>query len=243
MFRLPLSGESVNVRSMSGEEEILLREANGFDRLLALDLVRRLLPTRAAEDLAVYDFEAVLLYVRGRIFGNLVNAHARCHCGGEVGLAFHIDEYLAHHAPRMQKDVVRGAEPGWFSVARRGVEFRLPTIEDQIVVGRAPDPLQALSERCVRPAHAWRRVDRVMARMAPALSDAIEGVCPHCTASIALLFDVPTFVTHELAVQASLIYEDVHLLASRYHWREEYILALPCGRRQRYAELLRAEAS
>ena len=131
-------------------------------------------------------------------------------------------------------------EAGWFSLAGIDATFRLPTVGDQLAVGREADPVAALAGRCVRGS-ASARLDRAMAAMAPPLSGPIEGLCPHCGRTIQLGFDVPPFVLRELRVQALPICEHVHLLASHYQWSEEKILSLPTVRRQHYVDLVLSE--
>jgi hypothetical protein len=74
-----------------------------------------------------------------------------------------------------------------------------------------------------------------MAAMAPVLSDAVQGRCPKCGGSFDMYFDVQSFVLSELRGQASFLYEDMHLVASRYHWAEHEILEMPVRRRAHYA--------
>ena len=77
-----------------------------------------------------------------------------------------------------------------------------------------------------------------MDAMAPSLSDALKGSCPECGAALEMYFDVQQFVLRELRDQATFLYEDVHLVASQYHWPESSILDLPSRRRAQYAEII-----
>jgi hypothetical protein len=139
-------------------------------------------------------------------------------------------------------------EAGWFrfrGASAAPVLFRPPTAADQMdAVGR-PDPVRALWQRCVRHdtvnAALRRRIETALATLAPPLSDELEGRCFECGRTVPIFFDVSQFVLTELRDAAGAIYDDVHLLASRYHWLEAAILALPRARRTRYAELARGE--
>jgi len=162
-----------------------------------------------------------------------------CGCAERVDVSFRASDFLAHRTPRRPRNVARADEAGWFSAAC--TVFRLPTVGDQIAVAREPDPVAALAARCVRGSPVPTRVDRAMAALAPPLSGAIQGTCPHCAQTIQLAFDVPSFVLRELRVQASLICEHVHLLAGHYHWSEEKILSLSTWRRQYYVDMVVAE--
>jgi hypothetical protein len=241
MFHLPISNLAVTLRPPGGAEELLLREAVRRDRPLALELVRRLSSVPEAAELTVHDFEALLLYLHALVFGGTIMADAACVCGQRVDITFRTDEYLAHHVPRKLRGVSQASEPGWFTINDDTVKFRLPTIGDQIAVAAVPKPVEALAARCIRPPRLSARLERIMEALSPPLSGAVEGICPQCHTRRELFLDVPSFVLHELGTQAALIYEDVHLLASQYHWAEEYILALPRERRQKYVEMIRIE--
>ena len=75
-----------------------------------------------------------------------------------------------------------------------------------------------------------------MEKLAPSLFGVLDGKCPECAARIRVSFDPQRYVLGELRERAMFVYEEVHLLASRYQWSEREILALPGSRRARYAE-------
>ena len=76
-----------------------------------------------------------------------------------------------------------------------------------------------------------------MAAMAPPLSSDLRGECPDCGAAITVAFEPRPYCLRELRDRARFVYADVDLLASRYHWAEDSILAMPNRRRQTYVEL------
>jgi hypothetical protein len=240
MIRLPVSGIDVEAHPPGGAEQLLLWEARVLDRRFALDLAGRLTPLPEPGSLVVHDFEALLLGLYRMVFGDAIDADAVCDCGERVGISLSVREFLAGSAPRKPRRVAAAPEQGWFSLHGQETLFRLPTIEDQIAVAAAADPVAALAARCLRGSPS-AAVDRAMAAMAPPLSGPVEGKCPHCARTIRLNFDVPSFVLRELQVQASLICEQVHLLAAHYHWSEETILSLPARRRENYVEMVMAE--
>jgi hypothetical protein len=80
-----------------------------------------------------------------------------------------------------------------------------------------------------------------MAAIAPVLSDVVRGLCPECGIAFDMHFDVQSFVLAELRGQAAFLYEDMHLLAGRYHWSEEAVLQIPSRRRAHYAALISGE--
>jgi len=125
--------------------------------------------------------------------------------------------------------------------------FRLPLVEDQANVAGSPKrgSAEQLAGRCLRPAEApailRRKAEALMDVMAPALSRELKGVCPECGGDVTAFFDARRYCLRELRDRAAFIYQDVDLLARRYHWSEVEILALPHSRRASYAELARQE--
>ncbi len=242
MIRLPVSGLQIVLRAPGGAEDLLLmEEARAPDRVLALDLLGRLSDVPEPSSLCVHDFEAALLHLHALVFGGRIVAEAQCPCGTRLDIAFRIADFLSHRAPRRPRNLASGGAAGWYALKGQPGAFRLPTIADQIAVADAPDPVAALAGRCLKDVAAPAKAERAMATLAPALSGPVEGMCPDCKRRLQAAFDVPTFGLDELRVQASQIFEDVHLLATRYHWTEEKILALPNWRRQHYVDRVAAE--
>jgi len=125
------------------------------------------------------------------------------------------------------------------------VLFRLPTIGDLRVALSSPDPEECLRERCVRPASVpadvAHRVSEAMEALAPSLGGTVTMECPACGGSAELGFDPVSYSLTELRAAAVGLYEEVHLLASTFHWSEDAILALRRSRRTRYADLIRRD--
>jgi hypothetical protein len=245
------------LREPVGAEDIVLLEAPTHGTALALELVARLAaPTNGPAiewcNLCVTDLDALLLLLRHMLLGNLIRTDIVCpiaDCGARIDVAFHIEEYLAHHRPSTARGVEAADEPGWFRLKHTpgSCAFRLPTATDQLQVAAARNPKRELIRRCIRPAdipaRLLKRVETAMEALAPSLSRSLQGQCPECEMSVEMYFDVQQFVVSELCDQAATIYEDVHLLALHYHWSQAEILALPRKRRMRYGEKLRQERS
>jgi hypothetical protein len=126
------------------------------------------------------------------------------------------------------------------------VAFRLPTVADQLAVAGERDGAEELARRCIRPPgiplRLRRLVETAMETMAPSLSGNLHGTCPECGADVVVYFDARQFCLRELRDRAAFIYQDIDLLARRYHWSERDILTMPHARRLNYAELARQEA-
>jgi len=254
-FRLPVSAIGIVLRQPTGAEDILILESRADDAALALALINRLAqaaggPSVCWEDLPVSDLDAILLRLRQTVFGDLIRADAACpapDCGKRIDLAFGVNEYLEHHAPRRTRLAEPAPEAGWMRLRGAPVSFRFPTGADQLAIALHPNPPAELIRRCIMPtdipAAAMRRVERAMEALAPSLAHNLNGHCPECGASFEVYFDPRQFTLRELRDQAVFIYEDTHLLAEHYHWPEAEILALPRDRRLRYAEMVRAARS
>jgi hypothetical protein len=251
--RLPVSGVEVELRQPAGSADVLLAEATAYDVDLALTLAGYIARPVAGPrvDWAALphtDVDVLVLLARQTVFGDLVRATVRCplpECGVSISVGFSTERYLDHHRPRPAAGVLSDDRAGWFRLATAPVRFRIPDAADIVAATTAPRPDQALLGRCAEPARISgplrRRVERAMSRLAPSLVGDLAGQCPDCRAAVTMRFDPISFCLTELSHQAASVFEDVHLIASVYHWTEAQILALPRRRRTRYSELVREE--
>lgn len=247
IVRLPVTETRVVLRSPAGAEDLLLLEAGRPDLRVALALLARLVrdldgaPIDGAA-LPLTDVDALLLALRRQVVGDRVRADTTCAapaCRARVDLSFSIGDYLAHHAPAAV-ELTPAGEPGWYALGD-GVEVRAPCAADQLAIAWAPDPVDALLARCVRPAaragEVRAEVEAALEAIAPSLCGELEATCPECGAPVEVVFDPLQYTLRELRDRAAWLYEDVAWIAHHYHWSEAEILALPAARRARYAEL------
>jgi len=250
MWRLPVSGTLVEMRQFTGAEDMLLLEYGGDPLQVSIALANRLAyrceeAELDAASLPLADLEAWLLRFRQMLLGDQVLSHGRCPaagCGTETDISFRISEYLQHHRPRCPRNVSAiKEEPGWFALQGCEARFRLVTGADVVASQFQTDPELDLAKRTIRPESLSRRdltrVQQAMEALAPPLAREIEGKCPACGTHTRFFFSPQSFVQRELQYEAAFLYEDVNLLAGRYHWSEEKILSLPRMRRLHYAEL------
>jgi len=245
-YRLPISGQEVCLRAPLGGDDFLLVETSLTGLELQKEVAERLACPIAEDmhwsDLPAADLDAALLALRANLRGDRLQAETDCpSCGSKGDLSFHISDYLIAHRPAMP----RGVKPqgqGWFSL--NGWRFRIPSVglvlESRRKAASQAEAASLLERACLANVHkqGLRRARQALKRLAPLLSDELEGQCPHCGAAQTAWFEPGEFVLSELRQEASAIYEEVHLLASRYGWSEEAILAMPTSRRLRYAELV-----
>lgn len=200
-------------------------------------------------DLPLGERDALLMALRERNFGRRVEAVVRCpRCDEMLELALDLAE-------------LRAAQPATAGVQRQitvggvGVEYRLLSTRDvqraaaERDEGRARTAL--LSAAVVAAERDGERVaaDALPAEVAEALAaqlerdDPLSDVriamhCPACAHGWAAPFDITAFLVAEVRAYARRLLDEVHALASAYHWHERDILALSPVRRQAYLELL-----
>lgn len=249
-LRLPVSGLPVEFRSPTGADDVLLAEAAAPDWALALRLLERLVVADEPVDLgalSVSDGDALLLLLRRAQGLDWLRATVACPgCGEPLEVAFSASDYLAHNEPEVPAGVVALDEPGWFGLDGSDVSFRLPRVRDLLELRDLQDAEAELVRRCVRPAgvsaRRLRLAEAAMEALAPSLSRELEADCPACGRELLVELDVQLYCTAELRLLARSVFEDVQAIAASFHWPESEILALPRGRRIRYAELARSAA-
>jgi hypothetical protein len=253
LARLAVSGVEVEIHPPGGNEDLLLAESSVVDVGLAIAFAGA--TTRSADGAAVdwaalphTDLDVAVVLARTLVFGDVIRATATCptsDCGSKISVAFSLREYLDHHRPGRARGVEPDASPGWFRITGQAIRFRVPTAGDLSAARTAARPDEVLMAACVEPtnlpAARRSRVERALERLAPTLVDEVAGTCPECGSSITMWFDPVSYCLRELRDQAAGIYDDIHVLASAYHWSEERILALPRARRVRYADMVRDE--
>ena len=250
MLRLPVSGILVELHQFTGAEDMLLLDPAADELVVSMALAQRLARRSDGDALDVgslplTDLEALLLEQRRILLGNQVRPQARCTapaCSAQIDVSFRITDYLEHYRPRTSRLAAPlQGEPGWFQLRDSHVSFRPVTVGDLLAVHGLSSPEIELARRTVRPQPVskgdLKRVQQAMESISPSLSQEMEGRCPECGACVRFFFSPRSYVTGELRFEAAFLYEDVHLLAARYHWSEEKILSLPRARRLQYAEL------
>jgi hypothetical protein len=254
---LPVSGITTVLREPTGMEDLLLLETPDDDAA-ALGLAEVLATTEdggeiAWQQLTPTDLDVFILRLRQAWLGDHIASRLTCRadgCASRIDMSFGIEAYLAFHHPKAARGrhwLAVAAEPPWFrlSVTVEGngedaFRFRLPTMADLRAAKRQRNPQHALATACLSHAgmstQVRRRMEAAMAAMAPPLASELQGACPDCDAKVAAHFEPRAYCLRELRERARFIHEDVDVLASRYHWPEESILAMPIRRRQSYVE-------
>lgn len=264
---------------LSGREEALLAESS---RQGSASLVTRLLSRCVqrigeispvseafARGLIVADRLYLLLKLREVTFGPRVQATIACpwpDCGKKVDIDFSIHDIPVtpseDKGPFYQMHLSSEAAPNIDGEKQAEVVFRLPTGEDQEVIGpllvrNEAQALNLLLARCIQSIGglnvdnpelidglsplARMQIEKQMLAAAPQVDLEMGAVCPECGREFSVPFDLQDFFFGEMRTSRDLLYREVHYLAYHYHWSEKEIMEMPKQRRRTYIEILADE--
>lgn len=201
--------------------------------------------------LTVGDRETLLWGVRRATVGNRVDLVVTCEgCGEKLDAPLDIS---AAATGVVDPGGVAGAERTEQLVDGHTVLLRCPTGVDQEAIAATGGDLDqranALLRRLVARIDGEVPSDGLLSELAPALSAALaeadptaemmlDVACPSCDAVTQTLVDAGAILVEEAVAGARWLMEEIHVLASTYHWSEDAILALPTARRRRYLDLI-----
>lgn len=202
----------------------------------------------AAEALSIGRREALALAIRAAAIEGPMRARLRCEACGEA---------LDLSLPPLDLVSEGGAEA---ELALEDVRLgcRAVTAADQAAVAHlADDPeaaAAALLARCVTvlqgpadvaglPRHLREAAAARLFEIDPMAETLLSTACPACGVAVRGSLDAGAFLVAEIARRGAALSREVLLIARATGWSEAAILALPRRRRQRYAELLGAEAA
>lgn len=126
-------------------------------------------------------------------------------------------------------------------VEGQDIQIRAPNGADQAAIAGMSEStaskilLERLTSRPITfDADTARKIEAAIEDLSPEVALQASAACPECGAEA--LVDVDPYLT--LANAGREILDDIHVLASRYHWSEAEILALPRARRKTYLSLI-----
>jgi hypothetical protein len=226
------------------------RDQPPLDRALGLLVAAD--PEMEREDLAALSMgrrDALLLALRCRVFGEILQAYAECpQCGGPLEL----------HFPAASIQTGGGGVPEVLELSVDGIDLslRFPTSVDLAAAnahGEMAAAKIALLERCVEarkneepvkardlPAAAIEQIEHRLAEADPGAEIWLDLRCPFCEHSWQSLFDIAAFFWTEISACARRLLHEVDALARTYGWSEAEILGLTPVRRRAYLELVGA---
>jgi hypothetical protein len=215
------------------------RREHPVDRALTILAV---LSGRSRRELAAISVErrdSLLLQWRSRLFGDALAGYAacpQCGCGVDVSLT---PVGLAELEERFVVQV--GGHP---------LAVRLPTSLDLAAITGCESVEEAsrmLVSLCVEDVPAGdgaldtevvaAAIDAELDRRTGISAGAVALTCPDCGHGWTVQIDVATFAWREIEILAGQLLRYVDVLARRYGWSEQEILALSPARRRFYLEL------
>jgi hypothetical protein len=211
-----------------------------IDRALTILSV---LTGRPRQELAAMTLErrdSLLLERRAQLFGGSFSGSSACGgCGCDVEVSVTADEL---DIPE-ERFVVK--------VADTELVVQMPTSIDLAAAARC-DTVDAarreLVRRCIRGSQrddndvsfgdeVVSAVEAELDRRAGVSAGVVQVTCPDCGNDWELELDVAGFMWREIEILAIRLLRQVDVLARRYGWSEQAILALSPGRRRFYLEL------
>lgn len=191
-------------------------------------------------DLAIRDRILLLLGISELSVTYPVEAHLPCTCGTTAVIELSSEELARFAAERKRDELVA-------RVGEAFVTLRLPIGRDQLRwaqldprhdVARAifSDLVVAggFTDELVVPAEA------LLGHVDPLVEFEVETSCPSCGTALAKDLDLEHLALARLRHARNVLLEQVHVLASTYHWTETTIAMLPAWRRAEYAALATA---
>jgi hypothetical protein len=249
------------IRPLTGADEASVIERIGRSPapVLANELIGRCvvlagdvpIGIEAARALPAGSRETLLWRIRVLLSGDLIDASVTCPaCGEKASVEIDLEDVTVGRLtpPRIHLDEIEG----------RRVEFRSPTGRDleELTRGSVADlrgAAQQLAAACILAVDDAPPSDEELAALADPVGDRIatldpaaevllDSRCPHCKSPFTASLDATSFLLEEIAAGARYLFEEVHVLASMYHWSEGDILDMTPRRRRTYLDLI-AESS
>ena len=178
-----------------------------------------------------------LLAVTEATRGDLMILTAHCQeqdCMQPMDLPLRIRDFLQTEDPLQVVVQTEGDIP---------VEIRLPTGNDQRVwLQNQVGPDQMLEGLIREPssvilsAEWFETFETALMEADPLTTLEIETLCPECGATNHLPVDLEQECLNGLAAEQPRLFDEIHQLASAYHWSEVEILAIPAVRRRLYLD-------
>lgn len=246
----PTAPNGLRVRPFGTCVEDLAIDLASDDRPRAVTdvLAACVLPARDVEfywDLPISSRTGCLLILAALDGAAAVDVEFRCpDCGEPLEISLTIDELLDQERSAVDRVTL-------VSDAGTVTELRRPTGRDQAIwaAGAFADAgavRQAMASRLSDTGvalddAALDRLERALDEADPLLRAAVDTSCPECGHVSEHDVDLTEYALGRLRRAQDSLLETVHLLASRYHWSEAEILAMPPWRRRRYVAMLERE--
>jgi len=232
---------------------------NLLDRLLVDTHLGGIKPGQAVNlPTAERDFLLAQVYIDN--FGDRIASNHDCvHCGARYEISFSLSELVTRVDSERLKKIKELVEFSESKIAagadvaiphfllKNGVALRVPTGREELQLLKTdPDQAEAVLLACCINTEASADHDsgkaitasqpeilQAMEALAPLLELDMDSRCPECEGEQQVHFAIQGYLLNTLLVCKSRLLQEIHALASTYHWSLDDILALP--RHQRLA--------
>jgi hypothetical protein len=209
-----------------------------FDAPRAVVVTELLASCLGVEPAALWELpissRVLLLVATSELTAPPIELYFDCACGEQAELELTAAELAAFSNSRARA-----------SIEVAGLRLRLPTGRDQLrwTVLAASDEHEALARRVLVDLvvdggelddAALPLVDRALAEADPLVELRLDTVCPACDAPLTKEVDLEAIGLARLRHVQRMVLDDVHVLASAYHWSEQHIASMPAWRRDEY---------
>jgi len=201
---------------------------------------------RSEEDpvwaLAVQTRILLLLGISELSLADPIEVHLPCACGATAIVELSTSELADFTVERRREDLTIHAGDAHATL-------RLPTGRDQLrwmqMTGEDDVARAVLSELVVEGDKPLSdalvtAADALLTDVDPLIELEVESTCPQCAKALAKQVDLERVALTRLRNARRILLEQVHAIASTYHWTEATIAELPAWRRAEYAALAEA---
>ena len=238
-------GKALQFKPLSGEDELSLWEAasTGRTRTSAISAVIDTVCEidGPANQLCTTDQCYILAQLAQRFEGQIFWLSAEC---GDCAERFDMSIDLANLPTKPAADDYPFAKVNFGGVS---FTFRMPVASDLEFIDEQENHLEAQRQLAILcqvkgPKTKFSNpqieaISNALQDISPEIPLAIQSQCPECKTQNNVPIDI---AAHVFSLFANPL-EDVHDLASAYHWSEKDILALPGHRRRSYLKLIAAD--
>jgi len=230
------SNRTLLLREITAVEELECRTTEALLRSIVVSG-----GTATLADLTLSEHDLATLAIYRHLYGDIIECHVPCSiCSVPYDTQFSISDWLS--SLQQGFDVVR---TGANTFECEGtIRFRLPTPADmkELHFGDNAGGEQELRRRCVLDGDVNdSRLEAMMSCAGPLLYDDIEATCPHCSNPCSFTIHLETYLFSLFAMERPFVVNEIHDIASAYHWSRSEIVGLPRSERREHVRLIMAD--